>query len=84
MTQARPHLPTTSTKDDEEEGYKYTKYTEDDGNIVKVTYEDGTFFILNYNFFDVTVSLDGKTYTIAKNGGVKVSGGVDTYFDVNK
>ena len=79
-----PTTPTTPTKDDEEEGYKYTKYTEDDGNIVKVTYEDGTFFILNYNFFDVTVSLDGKTYTIAKNGGVKVSGGVDTYFDVNK
>ena len=29
--------------------------TMDDGRIVKVTYEDGTTFILNYNYFDVTV-----------------------------
>ncbi len=32
---------------------KYT--TMDDGRIVKVTYEDGTTFILNYNYFAVTV-----------------------------
>lgn len=29
--------------------------TMDDGRIVRVTYEDGTTFILNYNYFDVTV-----------------------------
>lgn len=29
--------------------------TMDDGRIVKVTYEDGTTFILNYNYFDVMV-----------------------------
>ena len=29
--------------------------TADDGRIVKVTYENGTSFILNYNYFDVTV-----------------------------
>jgi hypothetical protein len=27
----------------------------DDGRIVKVTYEDGTSFILNYNYYDVIV-----------------------------
>ncbi len=68
---------------DEDDGYKYTKYTEDDGNIIKVTYENGTFFILNYNFFDVTVVLDGTTYTVARNGGVKVTpDGNSVYFTV--
>ena len=59
--------------------YEYTKYTNDDGNIVKVTYgdtdADGKYvsyktFILNYNFFDVTVVLDGVTYTIPSSGYV--------------
>ena len=59
--------------------YEYTKYTNDDGNIVKVTYGDidanGKYvayktFILNYNFFDVTVVLDGVTYTIPASGYV--------------
>ena len=39
-----------------DEGYHYTKYTSDNGMIVKVTYENGYSFILNYNVFDVTVS----------------------------
>ncbi|MEE0969221.1 MAG: DUF5696 domain-containing protein [Clostridia bacterium] len=38
---------------DTENPDKYT--TMDDGRIVKVTYEDGTTFILNYNYFAVTV-----------------------------
>lgn len=83
MDTTSPSTPTTPTVDDDDDGYKYTKYTEDGGNIVKVTYEDGTFFILNYNFFDVNVTVDGTTYKLAKNGGVKVSNGVTTYFDVN-
>ncbi len=39
--------------------------TMDDGRIVKVTYEDGTTFILNYNYFAVTVdgvSVDAYGY----------------------
>lgn len=47
-----------------EAGYVYTKYTSDDGRIVKVTYENGTSFILNYNGFDITVVDNGVTYTI--------------------
>ncbi len=38
---------------DEDNMDKYT--TMDDGRIVKVTYENGTTFILNYNYFGVTV-----------------------------
>ncbi len=44
--------------------YVYTKYTSDDGRIVKVTYEGNKAFILNYNNFDITVVDDGKTYTV--------------------
>ncbi len=57
---------------EEDTGYKYTKYTSDDGRIVKVTYEGGTAFILNYNNFDITVVDDGKTYTIGALNYVKV------------
>lgn len=74
---------TVTTQPKEDEGYTYTKYTEDGGNIVKVVYEDGTFFILNYNYFDVNVTLDGTTYRLAANGGVKVGSGNTVYFDVN-
>lgn len=59
--------------------YEYTKYTNDDGNIVKVTFGDtdanGRYlayktFVLNYNFFDVTVVIDGIQYTIPASGYV--------------
>lgn len=59
--------PTVTTDDEVEEpttGYNYTKYTSDDGRIVKVTYEGGKSFILNYNNFEITVEDDGRTYTI--------------------
>lgn len=48
--------------------YRHTKYTLDDGLIVMVTYEGGTSFILNYNVYAVTVTLDGVTYTIDSYG----------------
>ncbi len=57
---------------EEIETYNYTKYTSDDGKIVKVTYEGGTSFILNYNNFAITV-VDGETtYTVEALGFVKV------------
>lgn len=46
------------------DAYVYTKYTSNDGRIVKVTYEGGKAFILNYNNFEVTVEDNGKTYSI--------------------
>ncbi len=62
----------------EEEGYNYTKYTNDDGNIVAVTYgENGVAyrtFILNYNFFEVTTSYNGKDYTVPAFGYIIIEG----------
>ncbi len=53
-----------------EDTYNYTKYTSDDGSIVRVTYSNGTSFILNYNNFVVTVDVDGETLTIPAYGYV--------------
>ena len=51
--------------DDEEEtdGYEYTKYTTDSG-LVRVEYEGGKSFILNYNNFGVDVVIDDETYFV--------------------
>ena len=70
---------------EEEEEYEYTKYTEDSGNIVYVEYDNGTYFILNYNYFAVDVVLDGVTHRIAAYGGVKcVDGAEPLYFTTTK
>ena len=69
------YVPTTEAAVEEEvveEGYAYTKYTSDDGRIIKVTYEGGTTFILNYNNFEITVADGGKTYTIGALDFVKI------------
>jgi hypothetical protein len=61
--------------DDMEEDYEYTKYTSDDGMIVKVTFENGYSFILNYNIFAVTVLETGDVvipslgYVVLNNQG---------------
>ena len=67
-----PSTPVVEEEEVVEEGYAYTKYTSDDGRIVKVTYEGGTTFILNYNNFEITVADGGKTYTIGALDFVKV------------
>ena len=67
-TEVETTVKTPAAAEEEEEvslnGYNYTKYTSDDGKIVKVTYEGGRTFILNYNNFEITVDYNGKTYTI--------------------
>jgi len=63
-----------------DEGYNYTKYTNDNGNIVAVTYggKDGVdndpyrTFILNYNYFSVSVKFEGETYIIPAFGYVVI------------
>ncbi len=57
---------TDSFATDDSSDYKYTNYTSDIGNIVLVTYSDGTMFILNYNIYSVDVNLGGKIYTLGK------------------
>ena len=54
----------------EDNGYVYTKYTSDNGMIVRVTYSNGDSFILNYNSFAVTV----EGYTIPAISYVKIEG----------
>ena len=60
--------------------YRYTKYTNDSGNVVIVTYErtvngvtDTVRFILNYNTFGVNVRLDGEVYPVDKYGYYKIN-----------
>ena len=54
--------------------YTTTKYTSDDGSIVKVTYGDSVSFIINYNNFKVTVwDNDGKEYTVDSYSFIKIN-----------
>ena len=70
--------PKTEKEDDD--SYVYTKYTNDDGNLVAVTYggnngnikEAYKTFILNYNFFEVTTNYNGTDYTIPAFGYVVI------------
>jgi hypothetical protein len=58
-------LPTeTDSEATAGDDYNRTKYTLDDGMIVMVTYEGGTAFILNYNVYDVSVTVNGQTYVL--------------------
>lgn len=67
-------------EEEEEEEYVYTKYTNDNGNIVAVTYggKDGNdadpykTFILNYNFFDVIVEYNDVKYEIPAFGFISI------------
>ena len=66
--------------DDKDDGYNYTKYTNDNGNIVAVTYggkggndnDPYRTIILNYNYFAVTVEYNETTYTIPAFGYVVI------------
>ena len=55
----------------EEDDYEFTKYTSDNNQIVRVTYDNGTSFILNYNDFAVTV--EGVEEVIPAYGFVKIN-----------
>ena len=61
------------TEVEDEDGYAYTKYTSDDNQIVLVTYEGGTSFILNYNDFEITTVVDGTAYTVGGYGFVRIN-----------
>lgn len=53
---------------EETENTTASKYELDDGSVVLVTYENGRRFILNYNNFDITVTVDGEVYTLEAYG----------------
>jgi tetratricopeptide (TPR) repeat protein len=67
-----PEVVEEETEEEEIPEYEYTKYTDDSGNIVYVEYENGTFFLLNYSYYAVTVEFNGVSYTLEASGGVKV------------
>ena len=48
------------------------KYKTESGTVVRVEYEGGVNFILNYNSFDVTVEYDGVTYDIDSLNFVRI------------
>ena len=48
------------------------KYKTESGTVVRVEYEGGVTFILNYNSFDVTVEYDGVTYDIGSLNFVRI------------
>lgn len=52
-----------------------SRYVSNDNRIVRVTYENGTSFLLNYNNFDVTVTIDGEDYAVDAYGYVVLSKG---------
>ena len=51
--------------------YVPTKYTTTSGSVVRVEYEGGVNFILNYNSFAITVKYNGRTYEIPALGFVR-------------
>ncbi|MBQ4576461.1 MAG: hypothetical protein IJB07_01895, partial [Firmicutes bacterium] len=58
--------------EEEEEKIVPEKYATTSGSIVYVEYENGIGFILNYNSFDVTTEVNGKTYTVEGMNFVKI------------
>ena len=51
-------------EEEEEEEVVLDKYKTVSGTVVRVEYEGGVNFILNYNSFEIHVEFDGTTYTI--------------------
>lgn len=60
------------------------KYVEDSGNIILLTYENGKTFILNYNAFDVEVTVNGVKYTVEKCGLDKETGKYTGYLVIQE
>ncbi|MBR5252708.1 MAG: hypothetical protein IKV39_02385 [Clostridia bacterium] len=54
------------------DGVITAKYATESGSVVRVEYEGGVNFILNYNSFDITVQYDGQIYSIGALGFVRI------------
>ena len=61
LMEQKPDLSTVATVGGEEINPEFETQR---GSIVRVEYEGGVSFILNYNSFDVVVKYDGENYTI--------------------
>ena len=63
-------LPTYTTEEDIEE--KEQRYKTVSGTVVRVEYEGGVNFILNYNSYPITVEYDGTSYDIGALDFVRI------------
>ncbi len=62
-------VPTTPEDKKEEAG---SRYVSDDNKIVLVSYSNGTSFILNFNDYNVTTTVNGTVYTVVSYGYVVI------------
>ena len=58
---------------DEDGNFIPTRYTVQDSSIVMTTYENGVRFIINYNQFEVTTVVDGRTHTVPALGFIRIN-----------
>lgn len=59
-------------EEEEEKGDVPEKYATTSGSVVRVEYENGVNFILNYNSYDITVDYNGTNYTIGALSFVRI------------
>lgn len=53
----------------------FDKYATTYGTVAKVTYENGTYFVLNYNDYSIVTEVDGISYTIPSYSFITVKEG---------
>lgn len=63
-----------STSGGSSSGADTQKYETVTGSVVRVEYENGTNFIINYNSYDVTVEYGGETYEVEALNFVRIDG----------
>ncbi len=69
LKNSEPQIPEFDYAGD---GVITAKYATESGSVIRVEYEGGVNFILNYNSFDITVDYDGQIYTIGALGFVRI------------
>lgn len=72
-----PKPGTPANNNDAEVNSDYStseKYATSEGSVIRVEYEDGTSFILNYNSFAIKAVYNGQTYEVGSLGFVRIDG----------
>ena len=69
LKNSEPEIPEFDIKGD---GEINPTYATQQGSVVRVEYEGGTTFILNYNSFDITVEWNGEHYEIGALGFCRI------------
>ena len=74
---SRGQTPTTNRRPDSNKnngasGSGDTKVATESGTVIRVEYEGGTSFIINYNSFDIKVEFGGETYDVGALDFIRV------------